>query len=165
MKTENAEGAPAGVESPVSHGVTELAVGGEVMDPLVLTLEDLRRMDMKEMKDVLMICGSGDPKGCIKSCKGVLIEDILNQAKILISEHNASNRLYIAAEAPDGYKVVFSWNEIYNAPLGDGILVIIEKNGLPLDEQEGQFALISAGDYLTGARYVKWLNNIQVVKT
>ena len=70
----------------------------------------------------------------------------------------------VLAIASDGYTVVFSWSEIFNSPVGDGILVFFEKDGVPLGDDEGRIALISAKDIRTGPRHVKWLQSIEVRK-
>ena len=68
------------------------------------------------------------------------------------------------ASASDGYKVVFSWSELFNSPIGDGVLVMFEKDGNPIGDEEGRLALISTKDIRTGSRHVKWLNDIEVRK-
>ncbi|NTU43698.1 MAG: molybdopterin-dependent oxidoreductase [Nitrospirales bacterium] len=139
-----------------------VSVAGAVKNPLRLTAEDLEKMAMTEVRDVLMVCSSGDPKGMVGSYRGVLLEDILNKAEVILSDHHAGNRIYIVARSSDGYTVVFSWNELTNSPVGEGVLVIVEKNGLPLTDDEGPVALVSAADILTGSRHMKWLRHIEV---
>ena len=78
--------------------------------------------------------------------------------------HNDVKKLAIIATATDGYAVVFSWGELYNAPAGEGVIVYYQKNGKALDDNDGEIALISAKDIRTGPRHVKWLNGIEVRK-
>ena len=73
-------------------------------------------------------------------------------------------KMAIIAGASDGYKVVFSWNEIFNSPIGDGVIVFFEKDGFPLADDEGRIALVSTKDLRTGPRHVKWLQSIEVRK-
>jgi len=70
----------------------------------------------------------------------------------------------VIASATDGYKVVFSWSEIFNSPVGEGVIVFFEKDGKPLADDEGRIALISSRDLRTGPRHVKWLSGIEVRK-
>ena len=42
-------------------------------------------------------------------------------------------------------------------------MILLEKDGEPLDKTQGCFDLISELDYFTGSRYVKGLRNIEVV--
>jgi len=55
MNTATAGSTLASMESPVRAMVTELEVWGEVMNPLVLTLEDLRSMDMREIRNIISL--------------------------------------------------------------------------------------------------------------
>ncbi len=139
------------------------SVTGRVRSPVVLGLEDLRALEIEEMTDLLLLCGTGDPKGHIRSCRGVLLENVIKMAEVLKEEHNDTKKMFLVASADDGYKVVFSWQEIFNSPVGGGVMILLEKDGEPLDKTQGCFDLISALDYFTGARYVKGLRNIEVV--
>jgi hypothetical protein len=57
---------------------------------------------------------------------------------------------------------VFSWAELFLSPIGDGALVIFERDGAPLAESEGPLALVSLGDTRPGPRHVKWLQKIEI---
>jgi hypothetical protein len=60
--------------------------------------------------------------------------------------------------------VVFTWSEVFNTEVGDGVLVYFEKDGRPLTEAEGRIAMLSAKDIHRGARHVRWLKSIEVRK-
>ena len=141
----------------------KLVVTGRVARPLVLGMEELRAMDTEEIADLMVICGDGDPKGNIRNCKGVLLEKILGMADVIKEEHNDTKKMFIVVSAHDGYKVVFSWQEIFNTSVGGGVMILLERDGKPLDGEQGQLELISAEDYFAGSRYVKGLKKIEVV--
>jgi DMSO/TMAO reductase YedYZ molybdopterin-dependent catalytic subunit len=140
----------------------KLVVTGRVTRPLVLGMEELRAMDTEEIEDLFIICGDGDPKGSIRNCKGVLLENIIRMADVIKEEHNDTKKMFIVVSAHDGYKVVFSWQEIFNTAVGGGVMILLERDGKPLDGEQGQLELISAEDYFAGSRYVKGLKNIEV---
>ena len=94
----------------------------------------------------------------------MLLRDILEKAVIKAPAHNDVKKMAVVATASDGYKVVFSWSELFNSPLGDGVIVFFEKDGQPLADDEGRIALISGKDIRTGPRHVKWLQSIEVRK-
>ncbi|WP_134087864.1 hypothetical protein [Olivibacter sp. XZL3] len=71
---------------------------------------------------------------------------------------------YIVCIAKDGYKVVFSWNELFNTPIGDSVLVVTNINEATNGEQEDDLALLSPKDMATGRRYVKQLQTIQFLR-
>jgi hypothetical protein len=136
---------------------------GRVKTPLVFSIEKLQAMESVEADDLLLTCGSGEPKGRINHCRGVLLADIIHRAKVLITDHNDTKKMFIIASSNDGYKTVFSWQEVFNTSVGDGIMVLLEKEGKPLYNGSGPVDLFSARDYLTGPRYVKELADVEIV--
>ena len=139
-------------------------ITGRVREPVILSMKDLCEMgDFEEVKDLMVICGTGTPKGRIESCKGVLLENVIRKADVIKDGHNDTKKMYIVASAPDGYKVVFSWQEIFNSPMGEGVMILIEKDGESLCEKNSELELISAKDYFTGSRIVTGVNNIEVI--
>jgi hypothetical protein len=145
------------------RGTDLIRVTGRVRKPLVLCREEISKMEAEEMKDLLIICGSGTPKGRIASCRGVLLESIIRKADVIKDEHNDTKRMFIVVSAGDGHKVVFSWQEIFNSPIGGGVMILIEKNGESECREDGRLDLISTEDYFTGSRYVKGLETIELM--
>ncbi len=138
----------------------EIKVTGDVINPLTLTVDSLKKMDVKNLKDFNVVCQSGLTKDKIESTKGVLLKDILEKAKIEQKDHTDRN-FYIVARAADDYKATFSWAEIFNNPNGDKTYVLLEQNGQPLKEK-GEMIVVSMNDTKTGPRHVKWLKSIEV---
>lgn len=139
-----------------------LVISGRVKNPLRLDMDDLRRMDMVETGRLQMICGEGDVRGAIGTCRGVLLTDIINLAEVIAPEHNDTKKTFLVASSGDGYKTVFAWQELYNTENGEGVVVVLEKNGLPLYENHTSADLISAKDILTGPRYVRDIRSIDI---
>jgi DMSO/TMAO reductase YedYZ molybdopterin-dependent catalytic subunit len=143
--------------------ITErIAVGGVVVHALTLTVDDLRKLPQHEIGEVPMIHQSGAVTGKLNHLRGVLLRDILEQAVLVTHDHNDVKKMIIVATASDGYKAIFSWSELFNSPLADGVLVYYEKDGLPLADNEGRIAMIASNDLRTGPRHVKWLQSIEV---
>ncbi len=140
----------------------ELHVSGLVANPLLLRVEDLRRMKVAEAGDITMLCANGKEKGFVESYRGVLLRTILDRAGIILKEHFSKNTIYIVLTSSEEYRVLFTWHEIYNTAVGEQAMVIFEKNSAPLDEREGAIAFISANDYRTGPRQMRYLQRIEV---
>jgi len=163
VNTERAECELSNSVETESVKMTALKVSGRVGNPLTLGMADLLDMEKEEFKDLFIVCGTGEPRDTIKYCKGVLIEKIIQKADVLKEEHNDTKKMFIVATADDGYKVLFSWQEIFNTTIGGGVAVLVERDGLPLDETRERIDLISAQDYYAGSRYVRDLRHIEVV--
>ena len=50
------------------------------------------------------------------------------------------------ATASGEYAVVFSWAELFVSPVGDSVLVVYERDGAPIPDDEGRIALIAVTD-------------------
>lgn len=145
--------------------VTEtLRISGAVEQSLALTVEELRKFPLHDNGDVALVCQTGANVGKVEPFKGVRLVDILTHAVIIAPHHNDVKKMAIIAKASDGYQVVFSWTELFNSPIGDGVMVLFEKEGQPLKDDQGRIALISTKDTRTGPRHVKWLQEIEVRK-
>lgn len=152
------------VDDPSKFVTTSITVSGAVEHQLTLGVDDLRSFPPQQVGELPLVCQSGANAGKIENIKGVLLRDILEKAVVKAPGHNDTKKMVIIASASDGYKVVFSWSEVFNSPVGEGVIVYFEKDGLPLADDKGRIAMVSAGDTRTGARQVKWLQGIEVRK-
>ncbi len=140
----------------------QIEVKGEVEFPITLTIDSLRKMNTITLNNYKVICQSGMVTNEDKTCKGVLLKDILERAKIIQHNHKDRN-FYIVARATDDYKATFSWAELFNNPTGDSTYVIFEENGKPIGTK-GDMVLICTNDIKTGPRHVYWLKSIEVYR-
>lgn len=152
------------VDDPAKYVTERISVSGLVEHALQLRVEDLRKFPPQQVSEIPVVCQTGAELGKMENLKGVLLRDVLGKASVVSRSHNDVKKMAVIATASDGYKVVFSWTEIFNSPIGEGVIVYFEKNGLPLADDEGRIALISARDIRTGPRHVKWLKGVEVRK-
>ncbi|HCL06129.1 MAG TPA: molybdopterin-binding protein [Chitinophagaceae bacterium] len=101
-------------------------------------------------------------KSVLKKVKGVLLKDIISKASFDISDPKPLSRYYITCIASDGYKVVFSWNEIFNSAIGKELIVITEADGVKANVLPQRIAIVSPADIATGRRYVHGLQKVVV---
>ena len=141
---------PAHAQQQASLVSTRVVVSGEVQRELSLTVDELRAIAKKR--------GAAS----LGSYGGILLTSLLAEADIRQDARLAMRRTYVIARATDGYPAVFSWGELFNTPVGAGVLVAYERDGAPLRDGEGQIALVSTADERPGPRHVKWLNRIEV---
>lgn len=139
----------------------EIVVKGEVEFLLHLSTDSLRKMKVVTVNNLKITGQNGEVKKENKICKGVLLKEILEKAKIIQNGHKDRN-FYIVARASDDYKATFSWAEIFNNPIGENVYVLFEENGKPV--KDGDMTLISKTDIKTGPRHIKWLKSIEVYK-
>jgi len=147
-----------------SHVTTTLAVRGAVAIPLTLSVADLGKFPVHRVDDTRVVRAQGGASEAARQFAGCLLRDVLNAAKLTESDRLDLRRTIIVATASDGYKAVFSWAELFNTTIGDGVLIVYERDGAPLGNDEGRIALISLKDTRPGTRHVKWLSAIDVVR-
>lgn len=139
----------------------QIEVKGEVEFPLQLTVDSLQKMKVVTIDNLKITGKGGIIKREVKTCKGVLLKDILDKAKIRQTDHKDRN-FYIVARASDNYMATFSWAELFNNVTGDNVFVLFEENGKPV--KNGDMILISKNDISTGPRHVYWLKSIEIYK-
>jgi len=135
---------------------TTISVGGNVSQPLSLTVADLKRYPAHQFD---YMPAQGEPKSTNEPARrytGCLLRDVLVAAKPRESKPHELRRSYVVASASDGYEVVLSWAELFVSPTGDNVYIVYERDGAPLPDDQGRVALIVVTD-LRPVRHVKWL--------
>lgn len=94
--------------------------------------------------------------------RGVRLAALIERAGLVTPGRNDWKSLVVIATATDGYRAVFSWPEITNTAVGEGVLVVFERDGQALDDREGRIALMSTADRQTGPRHVRNLARLEV---
>jgi DMSO/TMAO reductase YedYZ molybdopterin-dependent catalytic subunit len=143
----------------------KLLVSGNVENRLTLGVGDLQRFPVQRLEDVRQIrmAGAAVKDGeQTRRYTGVLLRDVLTSAKPVEKERHDLRRSIVVVTASDGYQAVFSWAELYLSSIGDGALIIFERDGAALPASEGPLALVSLHDTQPGPRHVKWLEKIEI---
>ena len=157
--------APTSVAQTVPRSATALVVDGNVANRLSLTVANLRRLPVQQIEDVREVRVDGAPapqSGATRRYAGVLLRDVIAAAKPVEKERHDLRRSIVVATATDGYMTLFSWAELFLSPIGDGAMVVFERDGAPLAANEGPFAIVSLRDTQPGPRYVKWLERLEI---
>jgi len=141
----------------------QIKMTGLVKHPLSLTIDSLRHLPLKAGGPINIVGSSGQVRRVITSFRGVLLRDLLDRVGIDMANPKEKGKYYVIARATDGYTAVFAYNELLNNPTGQQTFILFEENGKPIVD-DGAFVLLTANDTVTGARHVKWLNQIEVRK-
>ena len=147
------------------QGTATLQVLGNVESKRTLGISDLERFTVQHVEDARQIrmTGASDKDGeQTRRYTGVLLRDVLTSAKPVEKDRHDLRRSIVIATATDGYQAVFSWAELFLSPIGEGALVIFQRDDAPLPASEGPLALVSLRDTQPGPRHVKWLAKIEL---
>jgi hypothetical protein len=94
--------------------------------------------------------------------QGVPLKELLDRAGLKPERHEI-RKAVVLLTAKDGYQASFSWGELYNSGLGDGVIVVLREGDDELLDTDGLPALRSLQDLRSGPRHVRWLQRIEVI--
>lgn len=126
------------------------------------SISDLDTFPTTSIPDQFIYNHKGELKDMLTGLRGVLLKNILASIEFIYEKPKELNEFYLVMTASDGYKVVFSWNEIYNTAAGDHFYILTELEGIKLPQMEQRIAFICTGDLQSGRRYIKGLKNIDI---
>lgn len=139
-----------------------LVISGKIKKPLRFTLAELDTFPKVSIKDQVIYNHKGELKDTITSMRGIPLKMLLAPVDYVYDKPKTLNEFYIVFVASDGYKVVFSWNEIYNTQTGNDFFIVTEMEGKTLKQIEQRIVFISTADLKTGRRYMKGLRRMEV---
>jgi hypothetical protein len=138
-----------------------LRIDGAVQHPMDLDVEQLRARPEAEIAS-LSLTRQVEGKEQTSTVRGVRLTALLQEAELATTDRHDWKKAIVLAEGTDGYRVVFSWPELFNTEAGAQVLVIFERDGQPLGEREGRIAIVPGLDHPPGPRSVHWLSHLQV---
>ncbi|MCB9230930.1 MAG: hypothetical protein H6581_04670 [Bacteroidia bacterium] len=139
-----------------------LSVTGQINQQVHFALAELEFMQAVPVEDQVIYNQKGEVKDTLTGMKGIPLKKLLAQVEYRVDKPRFLNEFYLLLVASDGYKVVFSWNEIYNSPAGDKMYLITELKGVPLRQLEQRILFLATADIQSGRRYIKGLRKIEV---
>ncbi len=144
---------------------SSFTISGEVFSPLTIQIADLKKWKEVAIGDLVITNHLGEKKSESKGLKGVLMKEILQSAEIKSENPKVLSEFYFVLIASDGYKVVYSWNELFNTAVGESVYVVTEKNGKLITEMDDSILVVSTKDLKTGRRNLKALSSIVIMRT
>lgn len=149
--------AAAAVAQPVL-----LEIGGAVNNPLRLSRADLQALARRDYSEERTVTQDGKQAQVAIRYQGVPLKELLDRAG-LQPDRREIRKAVVLLTAKDGYQASFSWGELYNSALGDGVILVLRQGETDLLEADGLPALRSLQDLRSGPRHVRWLARIEVL--
>ncbi len=143
---------------------SSFSISGKVDKAVTITMDSLKQYPLKEMGSFKITNHLGDFKHQDEHLKGVLLKDVLRNTVFSVGSPKLLSQLYFVCSAADGYAVVYSWNELYNTPVGDQVFILMEKNGKTAAQLPENIQMASMLDFKTGRRYLHNLSKITVAQ-
>lgn len=140
----------------------QFVVTGKVKKDLTFTLADLTHLPIQHIDSVVITNHLGEKKGTMKNLTVVPLTEVLKKLEVDCDNPKLLSEFYLVLEASDGYKVVYSWNEIFNSATGKNTFVVIKKEDVIATKLPESILLVTPTDLQTGRRHVKNLTRIVV---
>lgn len=145
----------------MSNETTLLSINGEVLQPLDLTRAELHALPYREIDNFPIVCATTHTVlNVVTQARGVSLPSLLRLAQpdkgASKSIYRAS--LYVTVAASDGYCCLFSWHELMNTPLGEGVIVLYQQAGQALPA----LSLLATGDIYTAPRSMREVSTVTV---
>jgi hypothetical protein len=151
-----------GVATPAVAQPAPLVVSGQVRQTLVLNRADLLPLPRRDYTEQRTVRQDGKEVQLGISYQGVPLTQLLDRAG-LQPDRRDLRRAVVLLTARDGYQASFSWGELYNTGIGDGVIVVLRQGTDELLDTDGLPALRSLQDLRPGPRHVRWLQRIEVL--
>ena len=139
-------------------------IEGLVEREVVITFDSLMAYPSEYIDSIVITNHLGERKSVLHDLKVVPLLVFLKNSPIKVESPKQLSEFYLVFEASDGYKVVYSWNELFNSTKGQELYAIMEKDGKRFGDLPDRIAVITPTDFMTGRRYVKSLSKIKVMR-
>ncbi len=144
-----------------SNTTDQFLITGKVKLEKIFTLTDIKRFPIITLTDVNVSC-SPKTENRVKEIKAVMLKNLLDSVSFQYEKSRMLNQYYFLFIAKDGYKMVFSFNEIYNTDIGKNLYLVTEIEGNPINEMGNSIMVLTTKDIKGGSRNMKWLSKIIV---
>jgi hypothetical protein len=124
----------------------QFTVIGAVEQSVTISVADIRQHTPTALGEVVVKNHKGEEKKVARAVKGVLLTELLANVKIKVDKPKQYSELVVLLTASDGYKNVYSWNELFNTEVGKHVYVITEMDGKTIDDMPNAIIVVSAGD-------------------
>jgi hypothetical protein len=141
---------------------TSFLIEGLIEKEVLINIDSLRHYPTILLDSVVILNHKGEIKSTMRQLSVIPIKALMQQIKIKTESPKQLSEFYFVFEASDGYKVVYSWNEIFNTKNGGAVYIIMEKAGVKERALDDFIAIITPNDLMTGRRYIKSLKKITV---
>jgi molybdopterin-dependent oxidoreductase-like protein protein len=144
-------GALAASGQSTAPAQASVRVTGKVERPLVVSEADLQTFPRKQLNVI-------DENGAHVTYDGVPMVELLQRAGAPLGKQlkGLSMRLFVIAEASDGYQAVFALPEFDPAFTDRAIILADRKNDKAMQSPEGPFRLIVEGE----KRHARWVREV-----
>lgn len=142
----------------------QFVIEGKVKQKVTVDLASLKQYKTVNLDSITILNHLLQRKSVIKDITAIDLKDILSTVQIDEASPKKLSEYYLVFTATDNYKVVFSWNEIFNTKNEHQVLVLLDFKADPEKGEKGNIAIITPSDIASGRRFVKGLSKISILQ-
>lgn len=132
---------------------------------LPLSVDALRALPPVDLGPTDIVCMTERLVSRAESFVGVQLKAVLEQAGLGARHRAELKQTLVLCHGADGYRVIFSWYELFNTAVGEQVLLVTERDGLSLGSNgHEEIALISAADTFRGPHNLHRLARIEILR-
>lgn len=139
-----------------------IIIYGKIKNPTIFHFSTLDTFKSVTVKNQIIYNQNGEVKDSIKNLRGIPLKNLLNSIEYIYEKPKQLNGFYFVLTATDDYKVIISWNELYNTEIGNDFYILTEANGERLKNMMNRIIFIATADLKTGRRFIKGLKSIEI---
>ncbi|MFI5156070.1 MAG: hypothetical protein ACHQEM_07785 [Chitinophagales bacterium] len=140
-----------------------IVLRGEIKNPQNITMATLAEFKAKDLNDVTNYNHLGEAHGMYKSVKGILLKDVLQKVQLNMTSPKQLYGFYVECTATDGYKTVFTWNELMNTPNGENIFIVTARDGKDMANLDDRIAILQLAEPGKGHLNIKAVQQITIL--
>ena len=142
----------------------QFTVNGKVKTPMTLDMTLLNTYPKISLDSITIYNHLMQRKSSIKKITAVPLKALLSKLEIDVESPKQLSEYYLVCTATDNYKVLLSWNEVFNSKTSNNFLILTDFEPVPAKAEKGNIALIAPGDEASGRRFVKGLTSITILR-
>ena len=124
----------------------------------------LSNFDLHLIDTIHLRRGNGEVYRSMEKVQGILLKDLLAFLPVEGMDNHSYSSFLVTCSASDGYQILFSWNELFNADIGNHTYILMNENGQPLKDSKDGIMTVSLKDEINGRRNLRGLTQIKVLK-
>ena len=139
-------------------------ISGRIKTPIAFDLTSFDAYEKVSLDSLVIYNHLMQRKSRIDHVKGVALKALLAKVEIDSPSPTLLSEYYLVCTASDGYRVVLSWNDVFNSKTANNFLILTSFDAIPAKAEKGNIALIAPGDEASGRRFVKGLSKITILR-
>lgn len=139
----------------------QFIVEGKIKKPAFFSIKDINGLEPAILGNITTLNSEGVVKTVKKNVKGVLLRKLLASIEIDVLKPKERASCYLVFIGSDGYKVVLSFNEVFNQ---NNIYVVTESDGNNIAKSEGRIEVLVLMENFRGHIAMKGLEKILVAQ-